>query len=321
MTQTEMTTTYCGMVALVGRPNVGKSSLMNAVLGQKLAATTHKPQTTQRRFRGVYTEEAHQVVFVDTPGLHKASKGLHVFMIEEALAAVKDVDSVVFVVEIAGAAKDSKKRGESTSLVHPKDLEALEKIMASGAQKPILVLNKIDRLPQKDMLLPLIQEWSAKAVFTDIIPVSAHKKENLDQLLTTIKKGLPQADHMFHPDAVTDSSEKEIAAELIREKAMLELAKELPYRIAVVVDDFDESRRDDPRKPLVHIDAILNVERESQKGIVVGKGGQRIKAIGARARQELERLLGCQVMLKLFVRVEKDWTTNEKAMRKLGYRA
>jgi GTP-binding protein Era len=315
----EIQTTYCGTVALVGRPNVGKSSLMNAVLGQKLAATTHKPQTTQRRFRGVYTDGPHQIVFVDTPGLHKPTKGLHGFMIEEALAAVKDVDSVIFVVEIAGLEKDKKSGDVQSPSVHPKDLEALSKVNASGTQKPILVLNKIDRLPHKKLLLPLIQDWAAQDLFSQIIPVSAHKKENLDQLLDAIKVDLPEGEMMFHPDAITDASEKTIAAELIREKAMLELAKELPYRIAVVVDDFDESRRDDRRKPLVHIDAVLNVERESQKGIVVGKGGQRIKAIGLRARKELERLLGCQVMLKLFVRVEKDWTTNEKSMRKLGY--
>ena len=210
MSDLEQNPTYCGMVALVGRPNVGKSSLMNAILGQKLAATTHKPQTTQRRCRGVYTQEAHQIVFVDTPGLHKASKGLHVFMIEEALAAVKDVDSVVFVVEIAGSAKEPTLKENKASLIHPKDLEALQKVKDSGATKPILVLNKIDRLAHKDMLLPLIQEWAAQDVFTDIIPVSAHKKDNLDQLLTILKKELPQADFIFHPDAITDSTEKTV---------------------------------------------------------------------------------------------------------------
>ena len=185
--------------------------------------------------------------------------------------------------------------------------------------KPLLVINKIDRLPAKEALLPLMKAWGEEQAFTEILPVSAHSKANLNLLVAALQANLPQGDFMFDPDAVTDASERNIAAGLIREKAMLELAKELPYQIAVVVETFDEERRDDPRKPLVTVEAVLHVERESQ-GDCRRQGGQRIKAIGARARKELERLLGCQVMLRLFVRVEKDWTTNEKAMRKLGYR-
>jgi GTP-binding protein Era len=308
--------TQCGTIALVGRPNVGKSSLLNAFLGQKLAPTTHKPQTTQRQLRGVLTRDQTQFVFIDTPGLHPGKKGLHAFMVDQALDAARGVDVVVFMVEA------ERPRGDAPAGINEADERALADV--AKARQPevpvVLAINKIDQLDDKATLLPLLQKWAEQDLFTAIIPVSAHKKEGLTELLEELSTHLPRGAFLFDPDALTDASERDVVAELIREKAMLELRQELPYKIAVVVEEFDESRRDDPKKSLVSIMATLHVERESQKGMVVGKGGKRIKAIGERARKEVERLLGCKVMLKLFVRVEKDWTGDPKALRKLGYR-
>lgn len=312
--------TRCGTVALLGRPNVGKSSILNAILGMKIAATSHKPQTTQRQLRAVETRGNGQIVFVDTPGIHKPKKGMHDYMVGQALDAARDVDVLVVVVE---ALREKEMRGDL--VVDARDIEIVQKLRQTArARDVVLVINKIDRLDDKTALLPALTAWSeteeGQNPFAAIVPVSAERKNGLDELVDTLMERLPEGPFIFPADALTDASEKDLVAELIREKAMLELAKELPYRIAVVVEEFDETRRDDPRKPLVSIHATLNVERESQKGIVVGKRGARIRAIGSRARKDVERLLDCQVMLKLFVRVEKDWTTNPKAMRKLGYR-
>ena len=309
-------TTRCGQVALIGRPNVGKSSLLNAILGEKIAATTHKPQTTQRQLRGVETRGDVQLIFVDTPGLHAPKKGLHAFMIEQALDAVRNVDVIAVVVE----AHLSREKGERKAVVDRRDAEVLKQLDAASAEVPrILVINKIDALPSRDLLLPLLQQWQGVGGFAAVVPVSAHKKDGLDDLVEELAKALPFSEFWYDDDTLTTAGEREICAELIREKAMLELSQELPYKVAVIVEDFDESRRDDPKKPLVDIAATIHVERESQKGMVVGKGGARIKTIGARARKDLERLLGCQVMLNLLVRVEKNWTQSDKGLRKLGY--
>lgn len=310
-------TTRAGTVALVGRPNVGKSTLLNAVLGEKIAATTHKPQTTRRQLRGILTREDAQYVFVDTPGLIKSARGLDAFMIEEALDAARGVDVIALLVE---ARLD--KRGEEgpRATIDRRDEEALATLARAGtAERVVLVINKIDALPDRALLLPLIAEWRDKHEFDAIVPVSAAKRDGIDALLDVLGARLPEGPFLFPPDTLTDAPERDIAAELIREKAMLELADEIPYKVAVQVEGFDESRRDDPTKPLVRVQAVIHVERESQKRIVVGKGGERIKTIGTRARKELERLLGCQVMLTLFVHVEPGWTTSDKGMRKVGY--
>ena len=302
--------TRCGTVALVGRPNVGKSSLLNALLGQKIAATTHKPQTTRRALRGVFTEGNTQIVFVDTPGLHDEKGGLFSYMLEEAKDAAAGVDVLCFLVEA-----DSKGGG-----VAPVDEAALKTLEGKISGKPaILIINKIDVLSDKSALLPVLQAWSSKADFKALIPVSAHKRDGLQPLVDEIRKHLPEAPFAFDGESLTDQSERDIAAELIREKVMLELQQEIPYRAAVVVEAFDESRRDDARKPLVSIAAQIVVEKDSQKAMVIGAGGQRIKAIGQRARQELQHLLGCQVHLELFVRVEEKWTETQAGLQKLGY--
>ncbi len=303
----------CGTIALVGRPNVGKSSIMNALLGQKIAATSHKPQTTRRALRGVLTKGTTQLVFVDTPGLHREEQrgGLLGFMLEEAVDAASSTDVIAFVVEV-----DRKRQG-----VHKDDEDALVRVMAKKkASVPVvLVINKVDVLEEKGALLPLLQTWALSDRFVGYVPVSAHDGDNLQSLVDELSRHVPEAEHLFSGDALTDQSERDIAAELVREKVMLELHEELPYRTAVIVEHFDEARRDDDRKPLVHIAAVVVVEKDSHKAMVIGSKGARIKAIGQRARKDLEHLLQCQVHLELFVKVEKDWTQTGAGLRKLGY--
>lgn len=321
-------TTRSGTVALLGRPNVGKSTLLNAIVGLKIAATTHKPQTTRRQLRGVWTAEEGdaQIVFVDTPGLHTAKDGLHAFMIEEALEAARGVDVLCLLIEAKGKKKRHTEKGDDTlaltDLVDPRDVAALEQLLeAGGTGKPtILVVNKIDQLQDKRALLPLMAEWQKAHELTAIVPVSAAKGDGVRELLRALTSEMPEGPFLFPPEQITDASERDLAAELIREKAMLELQEELPYKVAVLVEEFDESRREDERKPLVEISAVIFVERENQKRIVVGKQGARVKAIGTRARKELERLLGAQVMLTLFVKVEPGWTESDKGLRRVGYR-
>ncbi|MCP4502305.1 MAG: GTPase Era [Deltaproteobacteria bacterium] len=311
--------TRCGTVALLGRPNVGKSSLLNAILGQKIAATTHKPQTTRKQLRGIESNADTQVVFVDTPGLHKPKKGLHAFMVSQAIEAARDVNVRAIVVECFLGRGEN---GNQIAQIDRRDEAALEQLEKAGVstQGLVLVLNKIDKINDMELLLPVIAAWTEKAQFEAIIPVSAERKKGLSDLMECLRERMPQGSFWYDEDALTTAGEREIAGEIIREKAMLELGDEIPYKLAVVVEDFDESRREDKKKPLVDIAAILHVERESQKGMVVGKGGQRIKAIGSRARKDLERILDCQVMLNLMVRVEPMWTENENRMNKLGYK-
>jgi GTPase len=320
--------TRCGTVALVGRPNVGKSTLLNAILGQKIAPTTHKPQTTRRALRGVETRGDSQIIFVDTPGLHQARGGLHKFMIDEALDAARGVDVIAFVVEAstrAGAEKTSEGSARHPA-IHPEDQRALAQLARSGALKVplILVINKVDVVADKKLLLPLLDAWSrtgadGQSRFEALIPISAKTGNGVGPLLDDLAARMPPGPFVFDSEAMTDARERDIAAELIREKVMLELQQELPYRAAVVVEEMDESRREDLKKPLVHVAAVIHVEKDSQKAMVIGKRGQRIKAIGERSRKELEKLLGCQVMLELLVRVEPDWTSDPRGLAKLGY--
>jgi GTPase len=311
--------TVCGTVALIGRPNVGKSTILNRFLGQKLAATTHKPQTTQRKLRGICTRDNVQVVFIDTPGLHEPQKGIHNYMVTQALEGAREVDLRILVVE-AWLSKNTD--GHTVASIDYRDQKVLEQLRGAGVSlsNTIMVINKIDVLPDKGALLPLLQKWAAEISMGAYVPVSAMKGEGIDQLWATLSERLPSGSFLFPEDMITDASEKDIARELIREKAMLELKQELVYRVAVEIESFDETRREDPRKPLIQIEAVVHVESEGHKRMVIGKQGSRIKQIGLRARQELENLLGCQVMLKLFVRVEPKWSETEKGIRKVGYR-
>lgn len=305
-TPTEPGDTRCGFITLVGRPNVGKSTLLNRMLGQKIAITSSRPQTTRNRIPGVLTRDDAQLVFIDTPGIHRAGRALNRFMNDVATNAIGDTDAVALIVE-AGLSTDGDV-GVS---------EVAKEIIAETARanKPAyLVINKIDRL-KREQLLPIIDAWRVEHDFTDIIPVSALKGDNVDHLVDLFARSVPAGPHMYPPDALTDLPERFIAAEIIREKVFRSLAQEVPYSVAVTVEswsDMHEQSRCD-------INAIIHVERDSQKGIVIGRGGSMIKQIGTQARQELERLLDTQVNLKLFVRVDAGWTRSASSLRKMGY--
>lgn len=302
------TETFVTTVAFVGRPNAGKSTLLNALVGTKIAPTSHKPQTTRRTIRGIKTKDGFQQIYLDTPGISRNISGLDAFMQDQISQAILGVDQVVAIVD----ANDATKK-------HLPFLLKIKAIADQEQQRFILVINKIDALKDKSTLLGLIAEYASALKADEIVPISAMNNDGIDELFDLLSRSAQAAEFLFDEDLFTDASEKEIVAELIREKAMLELSEELPYRLAVTIENFDESRRQEEKKPLIMIDAVLHVERKSQKAIVIGKGGRALKAIGVRARKDIENLLQCQVMLKLFVRVEPNWTTSMKSLRKLGF--
>jgi GTP-binding protein Era len=305
--KTEATTVTT--VAFVGRPNVGKSTLLNALVGTKIAPTTRKPQTTRRVIRGIRTENGCQQIYFDTPGVLRQDNALDQYMHEQIYQALADVEQIVAIVD----AKDPILR-------HKESLAKIRTIAKDSGKNIILAINKIDELKDKAELLQLIAGYHAELGIDEIIPISAIKKDGLDELISAIKKSASVGEFLFNEELFTDASEKEIVAELIREKAMLELKEELPYKLAVTIEHFDESRREAvDKKPLISIEAVIHVERKSQKAIVIGKNGETIKSIGIRARKDIEHLLDCQVMLKMFVRIEPNWTTSLKSLRKLGY--
>jgi GTP-binding protein Era len=292
-------TTYCGYVALVGRPNVGKSTLLNHLLGQKISITSRKPQTTRHRLLGIKTKDAAQIIYVDTPGLHKSEpKAINRYMNQTASQAIRDVDVVVFVVD----------RLRWTD----EDQWVLEKLQ--GIDRPVLlVLNKIDLLEDKSQLLPALQSYAEKFPFAEIFPLSALRGHNLDVLEAAIGKLLPENPHFFPEDQITDRSERFLAAELVREKVMRQLGEEVPYEITVEVEAFRREGK------ILHIDALILVERDGQKKIVIGTGGERIRQIGAEARKDMEKLFDNKIMLKLWVKVKSGWSDDERALRSLGY--
>ena len=295
-----------GWVCLVGRPNVGKSTLLNALLGQKLAATTHKPQTTRKNLLGVLNPPGAQILLLDTPGHHQAKGPLNRYMVSQAEDAIKQADVVAYVVEARGDKQ-----------LTPGNERLLERIKASG--KPVVVLlNKVDLLKTKEAMAHQIATYASTLgdQLSALVPISAQHRNGLVDAVVAIGRALPEADPILPPEEVTDQSERAIVSEFIREKAMLELQDELPYSVAVTIDSFDDHR---PR--LVRIFATIHVERSSQKGIVIGKGGRRLKTIGERSRKDIEFLLACKVYLQLMVRVTEAWSANQRLLTDLGYGA
>lgn len=290
--------TRCGMVALIGRPNVGKTTLLNRLVGEKLAATTRRPHTTRNRILGIVTEGKDQVVLMDTPGIDtERTRLVNQVLNRTAGQALSDADLVCFLVE-AGRFGDSDARIEET-------------IRQSG-RPAVLVINKVDRLRTKEQLLPLIEARMRSFPYAGVVPLSATTGANLEGLVREIRAQLPEGPFLYDPEQLSDRPERFRAEEMIRESMLEQLGQEVPYSVAVRVEAWvDEART-------THIDAVILVERESQKGIVIGKGGQRLKRIGQAARVQLEDLLGRKVMLRLTVRVEADWTRSPRALRELG---
>jgi GTP-binding protein Era len=290
----------CGYVAIVGRPNVGKSTLMNYILGQKLSITSKKPQTTRHQILGIKTEGHRQVIYVDTPGLHlQEHKAINRYMNKAASSSLQDVDLVIFVV-------DRTKWTDEDELV-------LEKV--KNAKAPvILVVNKVDQTKEKAVLLPHLKVLSEKFAFEQILPISAKHGHNVDELQAVIDRYLPEGFHYFPEDQVTDRSQRFLAAELVREKLMRQLGEELPYSVTVEIEEFKRVRS------VLHVSALILVERSGQKKIVIGDKGEQIKIIGRDARKDMEKLYDSKVMLNLWVKVKSGWSDDERALRSLGYR-
>lgn len=287
-----------GFATLIGRPNVGKSTLMNALIGQKIAITSKRPQTTRNRIRTVYTSEEGQIVFLDTPGIHKAKNKLGDYMVETAEGTLSEVDVILWLVEPS----DYIGAGERHII------EVLKNIKTPV----ILVINKIDTV-KKELLLGYIDAYRKELDFAEIVPVSALKKDGMDILLSCIMKYLPFGEPFYDEDTVTDQPMRQIAAELIREKALRCLEEEIPHGIAVTIEQMKF------KKKIVDIEATIVCEKESHKGIIIGKQGAMLKKIGSLARRDIENLVEQQVNLKLWVRVKKDWRDSDYLLKNFGY--
>ncbi len=307
-----------GFCAILGLPNVGKSTLMNRILGVRLVAVSNKPQTTRNRIVGVHNTALAaadgaaaraQIVFVDTPGLQRGKGPLRRYMREQALAAAADSDVALVLID----ATDSAQRTPARLAAHENG--ALAESLSRLSSPALLAINKIDRLADKAEILPIIAAYGGDDRFGDIVPVSAMKGEGLEQLVAAIAARLPEGPQLFPDDMVTDRAEQFLAAELIREQLFRQLGKEVPYATAVQVESFTER----PHKQDVVIEAVIFVERDSQKGIVVGKGGARIREVGLQARRAIAELLGCEVHVKLYVKVATDWSRGEGGIRRMGY--
>jgi len=288
-----------GFVAIVGRPNAGKSTLVNRLVGQKIAIVTSKPQTTRNRIQGIVTKPQGQIVFIDTPGLHEADSALGRQMMQEVAAALEGIDVLLLMAD--------------ASSMHPHADDLLLEKAKRFRGKTILALNKVDRLP-KPKLLPLIESFAKVFEFSAIVPISALQGMGCDELLDEILRHLPEGAPYFSEDQVTDQPERFLAAEIIREKAIQLMYHEVPYALAVVVEKYEEKPR------LLRIEALMNVERDSQKKILIGHKGEMLKKIGTEARKELEAILGSKIYLGLFVKVAPNWRENPQKVRELDWR-
>ena len=289
-----------GFVAIVGRPNVGKSTFMNYVLGQKIAIMSDKAQTTRNKIQGVYTKDNAQIVFLDTPGIHKPKHELGEFMVKSAYSALKEVDAVLFMVNV------SEKRG-------PGDDFIIEKL--KGIKTPIfLVLNKID-LVTPEVLLERVESYKDALDFAGVFPISVLQGNNVNELMEALIEALPEGPQYYPADQITDHPEYFVVSELIREKILQLTQEEIPHSVAVTVDKMQKDEFDK-----VHVYANIIVERKSQKGIIIGKGGHLLKEIGTRARRDIQQLLGNKVYLELWVKVEKDWRKRKSNLQEYGYK-
>lgn len=300
MTETEPAATqYCGYVAIVGRPNVGKSTLLNHLLGQKISITSRKPQTTRHNTLGIKTEGDTQFIFVDTPGIHtNQQKAINKYMNRAAESAIRDVDVVVFVVD--------------RSAWTVADEKVAEEVMKSSSPV-IIAINKLDRLESKSELLPHLKKLAQRMPEAQLIPISALYGQQLELLEEAVKQHIPEGVHYFPEDQITDRSQRFLVAELVREKITRQLGAEVPYEVAVEIEAFKYEGK------ICHINALILVERDGQKKIIIGDKGSRLKKIGSEARLDMERLLDCKVMLNLWVKVRRGWSDDERALRSLGY--
>ncbi|MBO7743829.1 GTPase Era [Paenibacillus sp. MWE-103] len=289
-----------GFVAIVGRPNVGKSTLINEVIGQKIAIMSDKPQTTRNKIHGVYTTDRSQIVFLDTPGIHKPTSKLGDFMVKSAIGTLGEVDAALFLIDV------SEGLGGGDRFI----IEALKKV-----NTPVfLVMNKIDKI-EPDALLPLIVQYKELYDFAEVIPISALQGNNVNTLLKVLGDYLPEGPQYYPADQVTDHPEQFVCAELVREKILHLTREEVPHSIAVAIEDM---RVQD--NGVVYIGAVIFVERDSQKGIVIGKQGALLKQVGKEARRDIETLLGSRVFLELWVKVKKDWRNQDRVLKDLGFR-